>query len=260
VETILISRQNLEKQVELLNICFPNSKIDKPYLEWLYYMNPLGNVVGFDSFEGENLVSHYACIPTKIQSHLGLLSINTATHPDYRSQGLYQKLANLTYDKWSNGYDFVVGVANSNSAAVFIKRLGFSEIGRLNLRFGDLQLPGKGSRSWETSDIEWRTSSPRKNFKKKTLSDGVFELSTRPSYMPFRIKSLISTHVVKPQNYFERNKPKKLGFTIDWVRGYNPKFQLPPRLKPSPLVLILKTFNNNKIEIDSWSFPDFDAY
>ena len=260
METVLISMQNLEKQVELLNICFPNSKIDKPYLEWLYYMNPLGNVVGFDSFEGENLVSHYACIPTKIQSRLGLLSVNTATHPDYRSQGLYQKLANLTYEKWSNGYDFVVGVANSNSAAVFIKRLGFSEIGRLNLRFGELQLPRNGSRSWETSDIEWRTSSPRKNFKKKTLDDGVIELSTRPSYMPFRIKSLITIHEVEPQSYLESLGYMKFGFTLDWVRGYNPKLQLPARLKPSPLVLILKAFNNCNIEIDSWSFPDFDAY
>ena len=76
-----IQHGNITRHEALFSLCFPQSNLNRPYLEWLYFSNPLGNVVGFDAMDGEVLAAHYACIPTRIGNSLGLLSLNTATHP-----------------------------------------------------------------------------------------------------------------------------------------------------------------------------------
>ena len=186
-----IRHQSIGHHEALLNLCFPDSKLNRKYLEWLYFSNPLGDVVGFDAMDGEVLAAHYACVPTRIGDSIGLLSLNTATHPDYRSKGLYQKLALMTYERWSNEFNYVVGVANAQSASVFVKRLGFAEIGRLNLRFGDLRRPILGARSWSQAELDWRVNSPRQQLEKRIVGNGLVELSMRPKNLPFKIKSII---------------------------------------------------------------------
>jgi len=243
----------------LLNLCFPHSKLNRSYLEWLYFSNPLGDVVGFDAMDGDVLAAHYACIPTRVGESIGLLSLNTATHPDYRSKGLYQKLAQMTYESWSKKYNYVVGVANAQSASAFIKRLGFSEIGRLNLRFGDLRRPTSGARSWSQAEVEWRINSPRQQLEKKLVGDGLVELSMRPKNFPFKIKSIIPLQDTGLAG-MEQMKVRKHGFTVDWIKDSKPRIQLPEKLKPSPLVMIYQTLNGSDTEVNSWSFPDFDAF
>ena len=243
----------------LLNLCFPHSKLNRSYLEWLYFSNPLGDVVGFDAMDGDVLAAHYACIPTRVGESIGLLSLNTATHPDFRSKGLYQKLAQMTYESWSKKYNYVVGVANAQSASAFIKRLGFSEIGRLNLRFGDLRRPTYGARSWSQAELDWRSNSPRQQLKKKLVGDGLVELSMRPKNFPFKIKSIIPIQGTDMAG-MELSSKSQSGFTVDWIRDNKPRIQLPEKLKPSPLVMIYQTLSGSDTEVNSWSFPDFDAF
>ena len=259
MEIRAISPKNLVNQEALLRLCFPNSNLDRAYLKWLYFANPLGNVVGFDAMNGNTLAAHYACIPTQIDGKLGLLSLNTATHPNYRFKGLYQKLAIQTYENWSTQFDFVVGVANGQSAAGFVKRLGFTELGRLNLRFGDLKRPPTGNRTWTKAEIDWRTMSPRQKLEKRLLNNGMIELSMRPKSFPFKIKSLVSITDCEIRQNLEQIDNRR-GFTVDWVKGSKPRLYLPEKLKPSPLVMIYKSLNSNDHEINSWSFPDFDAF
>jgi len=243
----------------LLNLCFPDSKLKRSYLEWLYFSNPLGDVVGFDAMDGNVLAAHYACIPTRIGDSVGLLSLNTATHPDYRSKGLYQKLAQMTYERWSKEFNYVVGVANAQSASTFVKNLGFTEIGRLNLRFGDLHRPISGARSWSQAELDWRINSPRHRLGKKIIGDGLVELSVRPGNFPFKIKSIIPIQDAV-MTKTELSRLSRQGFTVDWVRESKPKVYLPEKLKPSPLVMIYQTLSGSDTEVSSWSFPDFDAF
>ena len=215
--------------------------------------------MGFDAMDGNLLAAHYACIPTKIGNQVGLLSLNTATHPDYRSKGLYQKLAQKTYETWGHDFDFVVGVANSQSASAFVNRLGFTELGRLNLRFGELKRPLSGARTWTRADINWRTKSPRQTIKEKVLKSGVVELSIRPKSFPLKIRALVTiadSEVIEDRGQLENS----WGFTVDWIRDSRPRLYLPEKLKPSPLVMIYQKLNSKDIEINSWSFPDFDAF
>jgi hypothetical protein len=259
MEIRAISPENLINQEALLRLCFPNSNLNMAYLNWLYFTNPLGNVVGFDAMDGNTLAAHYACIPTQIDGKLGLLSLNTATHPDYRSKGLYQKLAKQTFEYWSTEFDFVVGVANDKSAAAFVNRLGFTELGRLNLRYGDLQRPSSGIRTWTKVDLDWRTKSPRQGLEKRVLDNGMIELSMRPKNFLFKIKSLVKVLESEIRQTTDEHVNRR-GLTVDWIKDSTPRLYLPEKLKPSPLVMIYKSMKSDNLEINSWSFPDFDAF
>lgn len=228
-------------------------------MEWLYFSNPLGDVVGFDAMDGDVLAAHYACIPTRVGDSIGLLALNTATHPDYRSKGLYPRLAQMTYERWSKEFNYVVGVANAQAATICVKRLGFKEIGRLNLRFGDLQRPTAGARSWSQAELDWRIRSPRQHLEKKLVGEGLVELSMRPKNFPFKIKSIIP---IQDEGLaaFELSRSKRRGFTVDWIRDKKSQIHLPEKLKPSPLVMIYQTLNGSDTDVNSWSFPDFDAF
>lgn len=254
-----ISRQNIGHYEALLNVCFPHSHLSREYLEWLYFSNPLGDVIGFDAMDGNLLVAHYACIPTCVDGKIGLLALNTATHPSYRSRGIYKKIALQTFENWSSDFNFVVGVANKLAANACIRHLGFSEIGRLNLRYGDLRRPTIGARSWSKAELDWRMNSPRQQMKKKLVGDCLVELSMRPKNFPFKIKSIVSiqnTGLVE----MELSKVREYGFTVDWIRDKKPQIQLPEKLKPSPLVMIYQTLSGADTALNSWSFPDFDAF
>jgi GNAT superfamily N-acetyltransferase len=254
-----IERGDIAHHEALFNLCFPLSNLNRQYLEWLYFSNPLGNVVGFDAMDGEILAAHYACIPTRIGNSLGLLSLNTATHPEYRSKGLYQKLARMTYERWNQEFNFVVGVANAQSSRAFVKHLGFTEMGRLNLRFGELHRPTAGARTWTESEIKWRISSPRQSIRCKPTTDGLFQLAVRPKHFPFSIKSLVASHESLSSKE-ENVETNRYGFTVDWIKGHHPRIQLPEKMKPSPLVMIYQSLNGPDTDINSWSFPDFDAF
>ena len=230
------------------------------YINWLYYKNPLGKVVGFDAVKEGKVVSHYACIPTSIDGVRGLLSVNTATDPDFRSQGLYKKLAKKTYEQWSRDFDFVVGVANAQSAETFVKRLGFTEVGRLNLRYGKLDRPLIGSRSWTRDEIEWRVNCPRQKLDKKIVSTSSIQLSIRPKNSPIKLKSIIPLAAVDRNEVRETKELVSLGFTVDWVRDLKPIARLPELFKPSPLVLIFQSLSGTKVDMNSWSFTDFDVF
>jgi len=255
-----IGIQNLVEYEELFRVCFPKSKLKSDYLKWLYFSNPLGDVVGFDAIMDNVVVAHCAFIPTRVGESIGLLSLNVATHPNYQSQGLFQNLVKLTIETWSEDYDFVIGVANAQSAKTFIKRLGFMEIGRLNLRFGELHRSTEGARTWTMEDVNWRINSPRQRMQSRLIDQDQLEISVHPRKFPFRIKALINIQKSRNSLVIESETKKRYGFTVDWNEGTKPWVQLPERIKPSPLVMIFLSLNGNDINLKSWSFPDFDAF
>lgn len=105
----------LSTYAELFSRCFPKSaRFTVEYLDWLYCKNPDGLAIGFDAWDGERLAAHYVCVPAKVSLSgcdvNAMLSLNTATHPEYQGRGLFTKLAQLTYaDAASAGLDCVLG-------------------------------------------------------------------------------------------------------------------------------------------------------
>lgn len=148
-----------------------SDKLSLSFLQWQYLDNPAGEVVGFNAYAGEKLVAHYVAIPYYMDINgkptLGLLSLNTATHPEHQGKRLFTRLAEMTYSFASeNGYKFVIGVANQNSTHGFLKHLKFSLISPLIFKvgIGKVKYPVSSDfvfcGTWDTAFLEWRLKNP----------------------------------------------------------------------------------------------------
>jgi GNAT superfamily N-acetyltransferase len=128
-------------------------------------------VIGADAWDGERLAAHYVACPleARIDGQLvkGLVSLNTATHPDYQGRGLFTKLAEAAYALGAEaGYSFVIGVANANSTPGFLRRLAFQDVGRLDAgvlarlpsRLSDAPVQYQGA--WREELLAWRLANP----------------------------------------------------------------------------------------------------
>lgn len=172
IRQVGVDDKSISEATELLNICFPKStEIETfDYIRWEYRDNPAGKIVGFNAYLGDVLAAHYVTMPIYMNINgkktLGVLSLNTATHPEHRGKRLFTILAEKTYEYAAeNGYKFVIGVANANSTHGFIKYLGFKLIGPLTFKVG----VGKKlyqrteytyTRYWNKEIIEWRLKNP----------------------------------------------------------------------------------------------------
>lgn len=254
-----VRRSSIDQYADLLSRSYNEFKPSEEYLNWLYFQNPRGNVKGFDAFDGEQIVAHYACIPIKINGYIGdsLLSLNTATHPDYQGRGLFSELALKTFDSVSTTYANVIGVANAKSVGGFFKHLGFEKIGNLDLRFGFLERSADGRRCYSRDELEWRISCPGRALGLNEIEPNTFLVSTRiKRYLP-ELKAVVSVASCQAR----ARTSSQLGMTLDWRRGFEPVFKLPEFLKPSPLALIYKPLlESDSTKLQSFSFPDFDAY
>ena len=243
----------------LLSSSFQKFRPSVAYLDWLYFGNPRGSVLGFDAYDGKVLVAHYACIPIKINTyaHNSLLSLNTATHPDYQGRGLFRILANKTFQAAENQFANVIGVANSRSVGGFVKHLGFNAIGNLELRIGKLSRQVEGSRVFSDEDLGWRSNCPGRPLSLTHLGSGTNLVAAKPFKFAPKLKATVFKEGISVTN----SHPKMVGVTLDWRRETDPLLKLPKRLKPSPLVLIFKPLlESDSGLLTSFSFPDFDAF
>ena len=260
IEFNFVDRGNLDKYCAILNDCFPKANFSIEYLQWLYFENPNGKVIGFDAFDQGKLVGHYVCIPIKLLgiSELGLLSLNTATIPSHRGMGLFGTLAKLTYDfAKDNNFRCVIGVANKASTKSFLRHLGFTMLGSLDMRIGFLNRDLSGTRGYSVDELDWRARSPRVKARLKSkgkVTKFIF-LITKAKIPISAFLPLYGSDLSDLKNIFT------IGITVDWQLGKKPIFRLPAKLKPSPLNLILKNLDeSNPYILTSWSLPDFDAF
>lgn len=241
------------------------------YLHWLYIDNPRGKVVGLNAFEQGNWAGHYAAIPllATIEGKLrkGVLSLNTATHVDYRGRGLFTQLAQNTYKlAEETGFEFVVGVANANSTPGFIKHLGFTLLGPLTARVGRFQYrqpPGEQfdfTPQWDMESLQWRLSRPgSKYFKDDRGNVYVNAAKGIDAYMYSDYNDRLSLPVKKksPLMLWIGSESAAKG-----LKGIS--VGIPKSVRPSPLNLIFKPLNQ-EVSVDSsqrinFQLIDFDAY
>ncbi len=256
-----VSKENLQQYVDLFAVTFPKTSFTLEYLEWMYLQNPQGNFIGFDAISNGKVVAHYACIPIEIEgfSQKCLLSLNTATHPDFQGQGLFKELAQHTYDTHRELFSCVIGVANGNSEKTFLKKLGFVKLGNLELRFGILNRGLDGSRLYSRNEAFWRSQCPGRKLHLREFAGSRLLFTTKRIRGVFRLKSLV--HLGQEQKENLEKTRHIIGFTLDWRRDSKPLLYLPKRFKPSPLNLIYKPMSEDSPEkLTSFSYPDFDAF
>jgi len=267
----------------LFAACFPGvDKFTPAYLDWLYLANPDGQAVGYDAWDGETLAAHYVCIPARAwvegREATVLLSLNTATHPDYQGKGLFTRLAAMTFEAGAAaGYDGVYGVANANSTPGFVRKLGFqlvrpleARVGLGALRHGPRPAPQTLSfeRSWSEAALAWRCANPHNAVARR---DGAarrqFHAAAMGSHLPAYAELGPAPSTAAATGGERRMlSPLRLfiGLAPDASANYWNYASIPMKLRPSPLNLIYRSFTERVSALDpsriQFSFLDFDAY
>ncbi|WP_288378432.1 GNAT family N-acetyltransferase [uncultured Massilia sp.] len=266
----------------LFAACFPGTdKFTPAYLDWLYLANPDGAAVGYDAWDGERLAAHYVCVPARAwvegQEVRVLLSLNTATHPDYQGKGLFTKLAAMTYEAGAaQGFDGVYGVANANSTPGFVRKLGFQLVRPLEARIGlgSLGHTTKAQaatlsfeRSWSPEALAWRCANPHNRVARRNggarLQFHAAAVGVVPAYAELDARSFPAGTV---DGHGPAASPLRLfiGLAPDAAASYWNYASIPQRLRPSPLNLIWRAFTPRTPQLDpariQFTFLDFDAY
>ena len=285
-----LSKNGIEQISKLLNPIFvKNTKKTPDFLKWQYELNPIGKAVGYNAVYDGEIVAHYATQPliAKINNKMtkGLLSLNTATHPNHRKKKLFTKLAGLTYKRAvESGHQFVIGVANQHSTHGFINKLGFQYVGPLVVKIGiggvfnqihnDTVI--NYEKFWNSDLLEWRLRNPNVSYQ---VCEGKDHFHIVAPTKKYGIHSIVATF---PNNKFKDvlkkykvNKYKTelrinliriwigLDGTIDWKSCFFYRF--PKRFQPAPLNLIYKnlsdsTITNLDLKTTKFRAIDFDVY
>ena len=101
--------------------------------EWLFLRNPAADRFHyFVADAGDRLAGQYALSPRRLWHRgavvTGLLSLHTATDPDFERQGIFRSLADAAYEDAARDAPIVYGFPNVRSAPVFYSRLGWTEL------------------------------------------------------------------------------------------------------------------------------------
>ena len=273
----------MEKYARLFEQCFPaNGKFNQEYLRWLYVANPLGCAIGFDAWNGNEIAAHYVTVPMEVEiegrQERVLLSLNTATHPNYQGRGLFTKLAELTYEAAaSHGFHSVYGIANANSTPGFVRKLGFQlveplaakvGIGSLGVDFSCVRARAQFRATWTDSSLAWRCANPNNPVTLRRCNDRLQVYapamgSGLPAYAELAFDQTIQIELsdrpslLSPMRLYLGLEPKACPVSRRYV-------DIPQRFRPSPLNLIYKPLVSSPIRLDpghmSLSFIDFDAY
>lgn len=268
--------------VDLFGNAFPKSAgFSVTYLSWLYQQNPEGLAIGFDAWEGDDLVAHYACIPCRVELEgiptRAMLSLNTATHPAHQGKGLFTQLAHLTYEAAAaQGIQSVYGIANANSTPGFVRKLGFDLVrplqakvgwGGLGIDWPRLKAGVRFQRLWSLTSLDWRMANP-KNRVQGLAKDGraCFFARAKGAWLPAYAEmdselclvesAALTFHPLAPRLY--------LGLVPDDTAKFSGFMDIPQRLRPSPLNFIYRSLAGAPKRIDPQgllvSFLDFDAF
>ena len=129
------SKEELLKYYSGINDLFNESfgkPLDKELWEWAYLNNPFGEPKVAIAIHQGIVIGHYAVIPMNIENKdkelLGFLSMTTMVAIDFRKLRLFQRLAEMVYERIQslNLPTIVFGFPNDNSAPGFKKRLGWT--------------------------------------------------------------------------------------------------------------------------------------
>ena len=265
IRPLVPSRKNIAETAQFLRLVWPKAHhITAAYLDWEYNRNPCGPAFGFNAFRNGEMMAHCVVQPLEARLHgevrRGVLSLNAATHPDARGQGLYFDLVQRTYAEAAEvGYEFGIAVTNHRSTAGFVKHVGFECLSPLDVRIG-LGLPRRRANAstpefekhWTAELLAWRLANPSVSYRIVRKEPGDRSLVCGPTGMP-GVETIMGAFADSslPDGFNSRSRgvnPFRLwaGFdpAVDWRRSlYLP---IPMSLRPSPLNFIFKEMGRGK--------------
>ncbi len=117
--------------------------MSRAYWTWRFCDNPLGGPWIELAWDGDRLAAHYAVSPAELvvggARRKTALSMTTMTHPDYRGQDLFGRLADQLYGRLAAaGFTAVWGFPNRFSHRLFLRRLEWRDVGEVTTLVLDL--------------------------------------------------------------------------------------------------------------------------
>lgn len=117
-----------------------NDISNRDFLTHQYFENPTASALIYLAWDDEQsrIAGQYVVSPMRFrvegQTQKCVNSLNTLTRNAYRGRGIFTGLANAVYQyAEQEHYSFCYGMPNPNSYPGFIKKLSFTELGRLPL-------------------------------------------------------------------------------------------------------------------------------
>lgn len=264
-ELLLQQLVNLQNAVYAGRHTFTQEGFRRWYLE-----NPMGEVISFNAFYGEELVAHYACIPYKMKIEgrvvVGLFDMATVTHPNHRGKGLFKRLAQITYDyAKTQGYEFVLGVANANSFPGYMKYFPFTFVSRLDVKIGigtNIHPNGekKFSTYWDIDTLNWRMNCCKANYSRNG-NDMLGQYNSMvQTYMGYFPKDLLDCSDIINKHWGWR--PKLYVGLGACIRS--PYMRVPKFIKRSPFNLMFLDLTGGKLPVPTknnvfFQLFDFDV-
>lgn len=259
IRPVSVERDALDQYEQLFQKCFPGAThLNVRYLHWLYAANPVGLVIGYDAWSGDRLAAHYACIPGEAmiagRKRRVMLSLNTATHPDFQGKGLFTRLADATYQAGAeSGVQAVYGVANANSTPGFVRKLGFALVKSLDARIGpgridhvapaQLQEHAEFHRVWSSADLSWRIANPERPYRLVNVGGGILGAQAPTG----KIGLHAWAEVALPKDMGAPSHGPTLAMHLHlglrpqrWAAKRGLWFDVPQRLRSSPLNMIFR--------------------
>ncbi|MEM8660474.1 MAG: GNAT family N-acetyltransferase [Pseudomonadota bacterium] len=255
LKPIATDEQSLTACAELLSAAFPKDNHHKTaYLKWLYADNPVGSVVGFNAWENDKIVGHYASLPVELYLDgapaKGLLALHTAMHPDYRNAGTIYSLAKKTCKiAREQGFTCIYAVANAASTPIFTKAMGFQLVQQLSASVGiaslrpDWRIANTGNRfrrHWRSETARWRGNNPVNPTQIVPCNDDCMAF-----YAPTHIRGIHAYGLMQLEDTIpaigvrSRGLAKLfLGILPEHSYSHFTYLPIPERLKPSPLNFI----------------------
>jgi predicted acetyltransferase len=121
------NNSDVEGVLNLLKIVF-QEKYTRDWWEWKYKLNPFGffgekGDIWVAEFE-DQIIGHYAIIPEEIRYQSKSIkiaqSVDTATHPEFRRQGIFSNLAKKVYKEAQDRYSIIYGFPSEIAYKGFI--------------------------------------------------------------------------------------------------------------------------------------------
>lgn len=100
---------------------------------WLSFDGPDGPIIATVAEDAGSIVGYYALLPTALRLGkevvAGAQSLDTMTHPDYRGQGMFTRLAIATFDLAADrGVKALYGFPNAASYPGFVRKLNWDHV------------------------------------------------------------------------------------------------------------------------------------
>ena len=270
--------EELEKLSNLFKRVFKRN-ISPDFIKWYYCDNPNGKAITHNIILNNNIIGHYALIPIKIRLYndefRAALSVFTAVDKEYRGMYLFNELASKSFEiAKKEGIKFIVGVSNNLSTKLFIRYFKFKLISQLDVKIGIGNLKKKNDKAnfkvlWDSELIKWRLNNPRFNYKSKITEDEFTIYNNKYKFFSIEIGRFFVKKFPEIKKNLLRSKFNLLNLWIglgsyNWEKTFY--FNLPEKLKPAPLNLIIKNLQDEENEISiekekiEFQLMDFDIF